>query len=612
MFLKVLNFLLIRTNRISLFVLIFCNPYFLEANELFIKRALEDKLYNSKEWKALLHIRNEKPQIFSKSFLFSFDNFSLENELILTINSFKEQSNICKFPARYLYLSENIKDFKSTYSNGKCSDFNIYLQKTNLESIDLIFASENVKNPSSMMGHVFFNLKSKKDENNKIKQNSVSFFTMIDTLNIPFLIYESTIKGMKGYFVLSPYKEQIFNYINNEERSIWEYKLSLTDFQKKLIYYHFWELKDIDLTYYFTGFNCATMIDDILSMTNENYMDENSFWVTPKDVIKNANRNNLIENTNMIPSIEWKINMLVENIDTNILNEILHLFKIKNFTSLNSFNYSNDLNQKNLEKEFILTYTKFSYYNKNSISKKDYEYILNLVKHTDEFVIDIKKYKNPLKTFDDSQVSLAYLRNNEKNSLELSFLGASNTIFDDNREYFSESSLKIGEINLLINEKSIHINSINFYNMKSLVPWNHVTKELSKEFKFNYEKHYNKNLEKINVLNISGGIGISYKIHNDILIYGMEKLGIGVNFKEIYPYSSFETGIIIYEILNMKTVLSHEFIYNQDNSNNMYQNLNINQSIFIDKEIRTDISFNKNFDKNISNDTVMLRVNYYF
>ncbi len=613
---RILNSLFqIRINNLTLFILIiflFSNLHSLKADELLIKQALENNLYESKEWKALLHVRNNKPQIFSKSFLYSFDNFSLENELILTINSFKEQSNICKFPARYLYLSENIKDFKTKYPEIECSDFDIYLKKTNLESIDLIFASENVKNPSSMMGHVFFNLKSKKDEDNNIKQNSVSFFTMIDTLNIPFLIYESTIKGMKGYFILSPYREQIFNYINNEERSIWEYKLSLTDYQQKLIYYHFWELKDIDLTYYFTGFNCATMIDDILSLTNENYLDENSFWVTPKDVIKNANKNNLIINSNMIPSIEWKINMLVENIDSEKLNKILYLFKIRNFTTLNFFDYSTDMNQKSLEKEFILTYARFSYYNKNSISKKDYQYILDLVEHDKEFVIDIKKYKNPLKTFDDSQVSLAYLRNNEKNSLELSFLGASNTIFDDNREYFSENSLKIGEIKVLFNKDDIHINSISFYNMKSLIPWNKVTKELSKEFRLEYEKHYNENLEAINVLNISMGMGLSYKFHHDILVYSMEKIGIGTNLQKTYPYSSFETGVIIYEILNMKTVLSHEFIYNQDNSNNNYQNTKINQSVFINKIIRTDISYDRKFRENVFDEVIMLKVNYYF
>ena len=148
--------------------------------------------------------------------------------------------------------------------------------------------------------------------------------------------------------------------------------------------------------------------------------------------------------------------------------------------------------------------------------------------------------------------------------------------------------------------------------MKSLIPWNKVTKELSKEFRFEYEKHYNENLEEINVLNTSMGMGLSYKLHHDILVYGMEKIGIGANLQNAYPYSSFEAGVIIYEILNMKTVLSHEFIYNQDKSNNNYQNTKINQSIFMDKRIRTDIGFDRKFRENISDETIMIKVNYYF
>ena len=89
--------------------------------------------------------------------------------------------------------------------------------------------------------------------------------------------------------------------------------------------------------------------------------------------------------------------------------------------------------------------------------------------------------------------------------------------------------------------------------MKSLIPWNNITKEFSKEFRFSYEKHYDNNLDEINVLNISGGVGLSHKIHNDVLVYNLAKIGTGVNFEQGYPYTSFETGIIIYEILNMKT-----------------------------------------------------------
>ena len=92
----------------------------------------------------------------------------------------------------------------------------------------------------------------------------------------------------------------------------------------------------------------------------------------------------------------------------------------------------------------------------------------------------------------------------------------------------------------------------------------------------------------------------------------MEKIGIGANLQNAYPYSSFEAGVIIYEILNMKTVLSHEFIYNQDKSNNNYQNTKINQSIFMDKRIRTDIGFDRKFRENISDETIMIKVNYYF
>lgn len=591
------------------FILIFIsnsNIFAFDYIEDYVENYVEkNKLYESSIWKSLLHYRNNKPSINEKEFLLSYNNFSLKNELIATIKKIQSDKNyICKFPARYEWLKKDLVNLNINLpSYDSCEEFNIYLKKTNADSLDLVFASENVKNPSSMMGHVFFKING--NYQNKERMNSVSFFTVINHFNIPLLIYESTLSGMKGYFILSPYKNQISTYINKEERNIWEYKLKLTPEQQKLIYYHFWELKDIDMTYYFTGFNCATMIDDILSLTKDNYINENSLWITPKDVIKNAEKNDLIEKTNMIPSIEWKLNMLAENIDSTKINKILNILEKKNFKELKNF-------EENLEKEFILTYAQYLFLNENSINNEEYLYIINIVEHKENFLIDIKKYKNPLKTFDDSQISMSYLKNENENSLGLSFLGASNTIFDDNREYFSESSLKIGEINLLLDKDNIHINSINIYDMKSLIPWNNITKEFSKEFRFSYEKHYDNNLDEINVLNISGGVGLSQKIHNDVLVYNLAKIGTGINFEKAYPYTSVETGIIIYEILNMKTVLSHEFIYNQDNSNSMYQNLQLNQALFINKKIRTDINFDTKFNEDISNNSLMLKVNYFF
>ena len=62
----------------------------------------------------------------------------------------------------------------------------------------------------------------------------------------------------------------------------------------------------------------------------------------------------------------------------------------------------------------------------------------------------------------------------------------------------------------------------------------------------------------------------------------------------------------------MKTVLSHEFIYNQDISNNMYQSLNLTQSIFIDKKFRTDINLDTKFNEDISNNSLMIKLNWFF
>lgn len=589
-----------------LFIFIFFSSSF--ASSLTVNNALEKKLYDSHVWKALLHIRNGKPSINNSTFLLSHKNFSLKNELIKTINDFENGLNICKYPARYFWLKEQLSG--NRFKKFDCKDFKIYIEKTNPEDLELIFASENVSSPSSMMGHVFFNIKSKK-EDEKIRQNAVSFFTVIDTFNIPLLITKSTITGMKGYFILNPYKKSINKYLYEEQRSIWEYKLKLTEEQKKLIIYHFWELKDIDMTYFFTGFNCATMIDDILSITNEHYINNNALWVTPKDVIKNAEKNNLISNTKMIPSIEWEIKMLDENINNSErTNEIMDLINKKKFDSFSESFFSKNYKIKKLEKQFISTYSRYLL-NKSLISRKEYLKLTQSLED-EEYIISLENYKNPIKTFNDTQLSLSNVNIDKKGYMGITFLPASNSIYDDNREYFSENSLKIGEIDLLFNKDKVHLNNINIYDMKLLIPWNNITNDISKQFNVSYQKHYDENLNKLNVLNLSGGMGLTTKLHNDIWIYGLTNVGLGLNFEKTYPYAFSDLGFIMYEIFNMKTVLSHKFIYNQDNANEYYQNVMLNQALFIDKQIRFDVSFEKLFNDEYEKKIISLKLNYFF
>jgi hypothetical protein len=565
-----------------------------------IDNALEKKLYKSYIWKSLLHIRDGKSNINNSTFLLSYENFSLKNELIKTIDAFEKGLNICKFPARYEWLKNQLPNNK--FKDFNCEEFSEYLQKIDPQDLELVFASENVSSPSSMMGHVFFNIKSKR-KNKKIKQNAVSFFTVIDTYNIPLLITKSTITGMKGYFVLNPYRNSKNKYLYDEQRSIWEYKLNLSENEKKLIIYHFWELKDIDMTYYFTGFNCATMIDNILSITGENYIDENSLWVTPKDVIKNAEKNKLILNTKMIPSIEWELKMLREEIENKKIDQILEVFENKNFDIFENVNFfSSFAKSSKLERQFILTYGKYLF-NKNIITKDQFLGLVNILKD-EEYVISLENYKNPIETFDDSQISLSYMSLDKKKYTGLTFLPASNSIYDDNREYFSENSLKIGEIDLLFNKEK--------HDMKLLIPRDKITNDISKQFNVSYEKHYDNKLNKLNVLNVSGGAGLTLKIHNDVWIYGLTNIGLGLNLKKTYPYLYSDIGFIMYELFDMKTVLSHKLIYNQNNSNDYYEKFSINQSLFMNKKMRFDIAYDKLYNEEFDKKRFAIKINYFF
>ncbi len=570
-----------------------------------LEKALKKNLDNSHIWHRLLHLdKSLNPYINNKSFLISYPNFSPKKELIATIKLFEQNKKaVCKYPARYYWLENELNISNSIFSKKNCLGFNEYIEKTNPTDLKLVFVSEQVKNPSSMMGHTFFKLIGY-DKNYELRENAISFFTIIDTFNIPYLILKSFITGMKGLFILSPYKTQVNRYLKEENRNIWEYDLNLSDFQKKLIYYHFWELKDIDITYLFTGFNCATIVDDMLGIYDKNYKKKLSLWVTPKDVIKKANKYNLIKNSILIPSINWELNMLSESISNNSIDKISEIVVNKKYDKLKNFKFSSDKKNKYLEKKLAITYGDFLYdKNIKKIVKNDQK---------DNYCVDLSRYKNPIKTFNDSQFSISYQNIDNEKSLKLNFLPASNRLYDDNREYFSESSLKIGEFSLLVDKKNLSLDSLNIFSMKSFIPWNTLTKTLSNDFKFNYEKQYSKNLKPFHSINLNGGFGITKKIHNDMSIFTLLDVGIAYGNNSLYPYLFSQIGLIIYEIFNMKSTIEYKYFFNQDNSQTGYHDLNLEQSLFFNKKYRVGIFLNHKKNSTTNLDSFGLSFNYFF
>ncbi len=584
-----------------------------------IKTAIEKNLYNSYIWKSLLHVTNNKINITDPNFILSGDDFSLKNELVKTIQSFFNAPDdsvkhpICRFPARFFWIKSELGLNDSIFPDVRCPEFEEYLNRAPAQKISLVFVSENVSQPSSMMGHVLLKL-SGYDYNSNYVEHAVSFYTIIDTINIPLLIIKSTITGMNGFFSLLPYGEQVKRYLEVEDRNVWEYDLDLSEKSKTLMYYHIWELRNLQMRYLFTGYNCATVIYNILSLSSENFLkDNNRLWITPKDVLKEAYQNNLIIGTKLIPSDKWYIRMLSEALDNNSIDYIYNFFNLKkNFEHVE---LSDDITKRLYQAELIRAYAGYLY-KQEEIDKKELNIIMKVTEKktpsNSTYSIDLSQYKSPLKTYDDSQLGIGYRTEKDRNYLKLYFLPASNSLSDDNREYFNENSLKLGEISLLISERSIKLESFQLYAMKSLIPWNKFVKGTSGEFRLGLEEHYDKKMESHLAVNVSGGIGLTKKISTDINTYLLINGGAGYGKSRFYLYLYPEVGATVYEVMNMKTTLSYKYVYNQLGSNNFYHNFDITQSVFWHKKFKLSTIFKLRFNDRYSNNTCELMFHVYF
>ena len=112
---------------------------------------------------------------------------------------------------------------------------------------------------------------------------------------------------MKAFLLLHRSINQKQFYRDLEARNIYEYRLIIDDFSKYLIQLHMWELKKIELPYLFQSHNCATLMLHLLSIANEDLVDYANDWLSPLDIIKIADEQNMVDQVSLYPSSDWRI-----------------------------------------------------------------------------------------------------------------------------------------------------------------------------------------------------------------------------------------------------------------------------------------------------------------
>lgn len=227
-------------------------------------------------------------------------------------NTNLENSTLCKYPARLYFIAQNLDDeaFNALIDTDKCEGLNEFLQLVPLDELGLEFAAESEIYPGSAMGHIFLHLsgQTKQDFNATAngetlvrkkgdKQDyAMSYFAMMSEFFNP-LDYVGALSGtLKGFYALNPYENAELDYLENEQRSLYIYKVRANAAQLRLFALHLWELKDKQISYNFITHNCTDGIESILALLDSGFAYKRPKpFITPTEYIRHLVKADKIE-----------------------------------------------------------------------------------------------------------------------------------------------------------------------------------------------------------------------------------------------------------------------------------------------------------------------------
>ncbi|SFC38703.1 protein of unknown function [Marinospirillum celere] len=272
-------------------------------------QAMELALYQKSTWLRLLHQdphgKPESKVVSSEFFLSDRGNIDPRSEMETLIDKYellysqgKEQDILCKFPARFLWLSQYL-DIPG-YSNKQqgCERFLSWAKPDEIESISILLVSGYFGNPASTFGHSLLRVNT--EEGGRLLDLTFNFGAMVpeDELTAVYIYKGLTGRYLSGFSDGHFYSQDLV-YSRTEYRDIWDYQLELDDFSARLMMAHLWEVHGNKFNYYFLTENCAYRIAELLTLVTEDerYINNSVLWYSPVEMfhkVRDADQENSI------------------------------------------------------------------------------------------------------------------------------------------------------------------------------------------------------------------------------------------------------------------------------------------------------------------------------
>ncbi len=169
------------------------------------------------------------------------------------------QSVQCRFPARTHWLKQQLQ---LSLPKANCPDYQRWYQKYHPKQLSVVFAQEYPDQLPSAFAHTLLKIETTTNTNYALN------YTVGGDTTDSKLAYG--VKAMTGDYAgdmsIQPYQKSLDNYLNVHQRDVWTYPLQLTQEESEQLLRHIWEVKDLQLPYYFLTDNCASEILRLIDM----------------------------------------------------------------------------------------------------------------------------------------------------------------------------------------------------------------------------------------------------------------------------------------------------------------------------------------------------------
>jgi len=199
---------------------------------------------------------------------------------------------ICRYPARFIWLSEQLGIDAKQLPRVSCQRYEKFKQELDAKSLTLIFSSYFLNNPASAFGHTFLRVnkaeRGEEREGRELLDYGIDYSAVVDTNNAALYAFKGLFGLFGGTFQRVPFFYKVREYNDFESRDLWEYDLDFSQKQVDFVVAHLWELGHTFFRYFYLSENCSYHVLGVLEVADPKLklVSRLGWPVLPSDTIK--------------------------------------------------------------------------------------------------------------------------------------------------------------------------------------------------------------------------------------------------------------------------------------------------------------------------------------